>query len=240
MRMSKIGIIGAITLAAACGGGGDSSGPNRDTTGLSENPLSGQAGASAAVTTAALSDAFAGGGDSAATGVMSLNGAAMSMAIGGSARRIPTASNLTGDCECEETRCVFDQCGSDGAYISGEIVLEAPHYTWDLTFVSAEQGQEFNLEYHGDLTLDETSIDGSAYATGGGSFSNEGQTVELELDWELGFNAVELDPACSQGPVGGSLDAFSRLAIRSGGQSAGYFAEGTVTFGPECGAVSAN
>jgi hypothetical protein len=238
MTIKNIALFGALTLAAACGGGGGD-GPSHDTDGLTAMPLNAQGGASAAQATAGLSEAFAASdGDAAAGGVLGLNGAAMSLALGGSARRLP--ANVAGDCICDETHCVFDQCGSEGAYLSGEITLAAPRYTWDLTFTSAQEGQEFNLDYVGDLTVTETEIDGSAYATGGGSFENEGRTIELELDWELGFNQVQLDPACTSGPVGGSLDAFSRFKASSGGQSAGYYAEGTVTFGPGCGEVVAN
>jgi hypothetical protein len=238
MKMTKLAFLGALSLAAACGGGGDG-GVNRDTDGLAENPVSASGTANAAAVTAGLGTAFAGGGDGAAAAVSSLNSAALGLAIGGSARVIK-ASDVAGDCICDETGCTFDQCGTEDQYINGTVAIDGDHYTWELDFVSTAEGQSFQLDYNGDLTITETSIDGSASATGGGSFENEGQSISLELDWELVFNAVELDPACTSGPIGGSMDAFSRFVASSQGQTAGYFAEGSVTFGPACGQVAAS
>jgi hypothetical protein len=183
-------------------------------------------------------------GASAADAVMALTAAGQIVVTPGQAREQrgllpPTwthakgVSNVTGSATCTATGCVFDNYGDDSEYgsfhINGSIQRTGDRLAFDLDYDILYDGLEFHWHMDGDVVANDTLIDGDVHSDGTARFMNEGETYNLGWSFDIGYEAIHLDP--SGCPISGALTAT--VAYASQGQS--YRAAGSIGFGPACG-----
>lgn len=232
----------ALMTASACGGGGS----DYDT---ETNP---QAASLAVSQLAGISGGVqASSPDSAASGVFQLGSVAQSIIVpvtdqGQTSARVTTPGpyDLTGNCSCDASGCVFDSCSDDAAgfTIDGSITVDGDHYTFDVTIdqtvASESDTTTAHLSTSGDITLGQAIIDGSVSGDASTKIEltdsdGQQQTITASYSWDLDANQIALDQ--SRCAVGGSLHACVSARAAANGQSAKYNGCGTVDFGPACG-----
>lgn len=165
-----------------------------------------------------------------------LQGAASQMqgvitpAPGGTAQAASPAGALAaGTCNCDESQCTFQDCGDNGTTINGTMSWKDGHLLCDLTYHIENQGSyTLDLTTTCDLTVTETSIDGSLGSTGSldGTAEGQGNGAAYNYSWSSSstYNAVTFDG--NGMPTGGSIDITGSYDI--GGQS--YEGSATITF----------
>jgi hypothetical protein len=232
MRLGLASITLASAFAVACSGGDD----DDSSTPTTVNSAS-VTGAVTGLTTFSSSLESAEGAD-AALAAFQIGAAAQSIVVadnGSSAPAliVPSRAAVTGTCICDADSCTFENCGEDGTWsVDGSIEVDGDHITFDLDLAVAFGGSSLDWQYQGDLTVNETLIDGSVSGDGSGSFSAEGETVELDWSWELDCNEITLDDGC---PTGGSLDASVSYDVSGSSGEGSFSGSASVAFGPACG-----
>ena len=147
----------------------------------------------------------------------------------------------TTECMCTATGCTFNNCGGSSARgtwtINGTIMVSGDTYTFDLDYHIVTSGVDYAWTIDGSLTLTATSIDGSMTSKGHGTVNTMGYNFSYDYDVSTDFNMVVLDgQSC---PTGGSIHSevsYSTSGVQ-GGEAGNYHVQGTVTFGPTCGAA---
>lgn len=128
-----------------------------------------------------------------------------------------------GTCNCSETSCTFQDCGEEGSStINGTISWDGGHVKCDLTFKvkGTTSFNELDLSTKCDLTVTETSIDGtlksagkiSNLSTGGGE--GEGASIDIgnyEWDTNTKYEGVTYDT--SGQPTGGTIHVDGTYSI---------------------------
>jgi hypothetical protein len=159
----------------------------------------------------------------------------------------PDLSNAVGGtADCTATSCTFNNYGDDSTgsawKINGTITRTGDTTKFDLDYDITSAGTSLKWDISGDVTITATSIDGSVHSHGvtnvdGTSGAPSG--VNVTWDTTVDYEAVALD---AQGcATGGSVHAVVSYNVKAGGQSGGAFdVEGSATFGPACGQVTAN
>jgi hypothetical protein len=234
MRLGLASITLASAFAVACSGGDDDDSSTPTTVqpanvGLAVDGLT------------SFSSSLEGlDGQNAALAAFQIGAAAQAIVVADSgsaapALTMPPAGAGAGTCTCEADGCTFDGCGDAGGTwsVDGTIDVDGDNITFDLQLAVAIGGQSLDWHYQGDLTVNETLIDGSASGDGSGSFSAEGESVELDWSWELDCNEITLnDSGC---PTGGSLDASVSYDVSGSSGEGSFSGSASVAFGPECG-----
>jgi hypothetical protein len=227
--------IGAMVAMTACGGGGDDAG----------NVTTNTAQATTAVSSVGSVNAAIGSGDgvAAAGAVFAMGGAAstiLSPSAEGAARRVTAPKASPEGCECVDGSCTFTDCGDEaGTYtINGSLAVDGDTLTVDLDLAMLYGGANWDWTYDGELTVTDTSVDGSLEGEGGGTFTNPQDNSEITFDWSwsVDYNGIELDAAACA--VGGSLDAHVEYSAGTSQGGGSYSGSGHVDFGPTCGAAS--
>lgn len=151
---------------------------------------------------------------------------------------------VTGTAECTPTSCTFNNFGDDSAgsawKINGTISKSGDTTTFDLTYDVVSAGTSLTWTIDGKVTITATSIDGDVQSHGvtdvqGGSGAG---AINITWDTSVDYQAIQLD---AQGcATGGSVHAVVSYDVKAGNQSGGAFnVQGTATFGPACGQVTA-
>lgn len=154
------------------------------------------------------------------------------------------AKAVTGTADCTPTGCTFTNYGDDSTSsawkINGSISKTGDTTKFNLDYDVVSAGTSLKWHIDGDVTLTATSIDGSVHSHGvtdvqGGSGA---QTINVTWDTTVDYEAITLD---AQGcATGGSVHAVVAYDVKAGSQGGGKFdVEGTATFGPACGQVTA-
>jgi hypothetical protein len=201
----------------------------------------------------------AGNGANAAAAVQAMTSAGQSIvtpAQGGAQRvgllpesfpRPTIASAVSGTAECTPTGCTFNNYGDDSAgsvwKINGSISKSGDTTKFNIDYDVASGGTSLKWHIDGDVTITATSIDGKVHSHGvtnvetGGQGGAPGQ-LKVTWDTDVDYQAIVLD---AQGcATGGSVHAVVSYDVDAGGQSGGSFdVQGTATFGPACGQVTA-
>jgi autotransporter translocation and assembly factor TamB len=234
MRLGLASITLASAFAVACSGGDDddSSTPTTVNSAGVTNAVTGMTNFSSSLESANGADA--------ALYAFQIGAAAQSIVVADNgstapALIVPPRAAVTGTCDCDADSCMFEDCGDEAGTwtIDGSIEVDGDHVTFDLDLAVAFGGQSLDWQYQGDLTVNETLIDGSASGDGSGSFSAEGENVELDWSWELGCNEITLnDNGC---PTGGSLDASVSYDVSGSSGEGSFSGSASVAFGPDCG-----
>jgi hypothetical protein len=144
--------------------------------------------------------------------------------------------NATGTADCTPTGCTFTSYGDASYMINGTINKSGDTVTFDLTY-DITGGQALSWSIDGSVTVTATSIDGEVHSHGETSGSESGGFT-VTWDTQVQYNAITLDGAGC--PTAGSVHATLGYDV-SGAQGGGSFdTQGTATFGPACGQVTAS
>jgi hypothetical protein len=142
----------------------------------------------------------------------------------------PAGALAAGTCTCDQSQCTFQDCGDNGTTINGTMSWKDGHLLCDLTYHIDNQGSyTLDLTTTCDLTVTDTSIDGTLGSTGsldGTAVDGQGNGAAYNYTWSSSstYNAVTFDGSGT--PTGGSIDMTGSYEI--GGQS--YEGSATITF----------
>lgn len=150
----------------------------------------------------------------------------------------------TGTAECTPSGCTFTNYGDDsptnGFLIDGTISRSGDTLTFDLSYDVKSPQASVDWTIDGSVTATATLIDGSLHTAGATSGQGGGGVGAFNVSWDIQveYRDVVLD---AQGcPTGGSIYAATTYELADAPQGAGgYAVEGTATFGPACGQVTA-
>jgi hypothetical protein len=232
--MKKFVVLAMISMSAAFVGCGDDTGGG--TGGGGSQTPNGEVSPQAAqsnTTTAILGSQTAIGGDGLAaayqlaslgTSALSLVGPAGSQpqSVTGEAKQ----ALQTGVCECTGTSCTFEDCSDDsyaGTFtLNGTLSWANGNVVADLQYAGSDaSGQTYDFSVAMDVTVTETSIDGTVSSTG--SVNAQGQSVSWESD--LVMNDIQFGAAGC--PTSGSLDVDASVTY-AGSQT--YSGQESITF----------
>ena len=198
-------------------------------------------------------------GANAAAAVQAMTAAGQSIvtpATGGAGRvgilpesfpRPDIARAVSGTAECTPTGCTFTNYGDDASStswkINGSISKSGDTTKFNIDYDVTSGGTSLKWHIDGDVTITATSIDGEVNSHGvtnvmtGGTGGAPG-SVNVTWDTAVDYQSIVLD---AQGcATGGSVHAVVSYDIDAGGQGGGAFnVQGTATFGPACGQVTA-
>jgi hypothetical protein len=198
-----------------------------------------------------------GNGAAAASGIQAMTSAGQSLvAPSGQAGRqlglLPAsfprpdvANAVAGTATCTADTCTFTGYGDDTPgnswTIDGTVKHSGDTSTFNLDYKVTSSGAAIAWHIDGDVTVNATLIDGSIHSHGKTDVSAMGSTpgVNVTYDTNVDYNNIVLD---AQGcATGGDLHATVSYNASVSGQSGGaYNVQGGVTFGPACGAVTAD
>lgn len=224
--------VSILALAAAACGSDESETKSSPKNQATVNTVQAKAAAKQAIA-ASISAVKNGDGRAAANG---LQAAAASMQgvitpSGGvvAASANPAGALAAGTCDCDQSQCSFKDCGEDGLTINGTMSWDNGHLLCNLTYKVENTSNTLDLTTTCDLTVTDTSIDGSLGSTGSISGSaSDGQGNSASFDWSWSssttYNAVTFDGSGT--PTGGSIDLTGTYDM--GGQS--YEGSATITF----------
>ena len=242
--MNKILIASLVVTAAACGGDDAAKGTVNTTSAKASVEQVGKVNSSMASSN----------GANAASAVQAMTQAGQSMVtpMGQAGRQLgllpetfprPDLSQaVSGTAECTPDSCTFTNYGDDGAgwKINGTITKSGDTTTFDVKYDVVSAGTSLKWDIDGKLTITATSIDGDVHSHGvtdvqGGSGAG---AINVTWDTAVDYQSIVLD---AQGcATGGSVHAVVSYDVNAGGQSGGAFdVQGTASFGPACGQVTA-
>jgi hypothetical protein len=245
MRLTSLALVSFVVATAACGGDDHAKGTVNTQNAKASVENVGKVNAAMA----------AGNGANAASALQAMTASGQSMVTpaGQAGRQLgllpdrfprPEIANaVSGTAECTATGCTFTSYGDSAAgwLINGSVSRSGDTTTFDITYDVTSAGASIQWAIDGSVTITATSVDGDVHSHGvtkveGGS-NNPG--VNVTWDTTVDYNAISLD---AQGcATGGSVHAVVSYSVSAGGQGGGAFdVEGTATFGPACGQVTAN
>ena len=154
------------------------------------------------------------------------------------------AARAAGDCICDASGCVFDQCGQGSGYeVSGTITYGNDTYAIELTMTGDYGGTTYDYTYTGEITITETLIDGTFHSEGTSSFdlSQYGQSgaYDYEYSTDVTFNSIGLDGGCA---TSGSMDVSVDYHVEGDNIPEGhgdFSGSANIEFGPTCGDATA-
>ena len=149
----------------------------------------------------------------------------------------PGIGALTGTCECDEAAmsCSFRDCGdAEGTItINGSLSWGNGKLACDLRMAGAMDdfggATTYDITMKMDLTVTETSLDGSIDTTMSSDMDMDGTKISLDMESNITFNAITWDET-TLALTGGSLDVSADMSASGGGESARYAGSGTVSF----------
>lgn len=152
---------------------------------------------------------------------------------------------VTGTAECTATMCTFTNYGDDSTTsawkINGTITKSGDNTKFDLDYDVTSAGTSLKWDISGDVTITATLIDGSVHSKGVTNVDAGSGATGVNVTWDttVDYDAIALD---AQGcATGGSVHAIVSYTVKANGQSGGAFdVQGSATFGPACGQVTAN
>lgn len=151
---------------------------------------------------------------------------------------------VSGTADCTATSCTFTNYGDDASgsawKINGTIKKTGDTTSFDLDYDVTSAGTSLKWDISGDVTITATSIDGSVHSKGVTNVDAGSGATAVNVNWDttVDYDAITLD---AQGcATGGSVHAVVSYSVKANGQSSGAFdVEGSATFGPACGQVTA-
>jgi hypothetical protein len=243
--MNKILIASLVVTAAACGGDDHAKGTVNTVSAKSSVDEMGKINASMA----------ASNGANAASSLQAMTSAGQSIVTpAGQAGRqlglLPTSfprpdlsQAVSGTAECTPTGCTFTNYGDPASFqINGTVSKSGDTTSFDITYDVTSAGTQLAWKIDGSVTVTATSIDGNVHSHGvtkvDGSMTGGQGTISVTWDTSVDYDAITLD---AQGcATGGSVHAVVAYDVDAGGRGGGAFdVEGTATFGPACGQVTA-
>jgi len=188
-------------------------------------------------------------GDQAASAVQSMTSAGQSIVSPqGAGRELPVGllpdhfpknlggSATTGTAECTASGCTFTSYGDDvaGWSIDGTITKSGDTTTFDLDYHVTSGGMPLDWTIDGTVTITATLIDGSVHSHGTTSLEGGSGVPSGDLEWDtkVDYESIVITDGCA---TGGSIHA--EVSYKYAGQS--QASQGTATFGPACGTVTA-
>ena len=133
-------------------------------------------------------------------------------------------AGMTGTCECDETAqsCSFQDCGDTAGTVkmNGSLSWGDGKLACDLTMSGNIEGMTYDITLKSNLTVTETSLDGSIDVTLAIDVTAEGADSSVDVESHVKFNAVTWDAANQ--PTGGSIDVSASMSVKSGNDSASY------------------
>lgn len=145
------------------------------------------------------------------------------MGVAQGAQGIVTPSMGQDNCACEGTTCTFQDCGQNGSTMTGTISWGDGTVTSDISYSIDQAGTTYNLTVKTDLTVTETSIDGTVSSTGSGSVSGGGTSANFSWSNLVDFMAVTYSGGQ---PTGGSVYVDATTTVN--GET--YGGQATVSF----------
>jgi len=222
MHMFKKGLISVLALGvAACGESGNSGTVNQQ-----------QATTATTQSISALEQAISTNNGEASA--QSLLGASLSnstlvqpaAAALQNGTGVISSAQTTGTCDCNETSCTFTNCsyGYSGSSwtMNGTMSWTATTILCDMTYAGDFQGQSYTMDLDCNITMTDTSIDGTLNSTG--SYDNTQFGISGSWSTDSTYNNVTFNN--SSCPTSGSIDIDASQT--AAGQSYSY--SGTVTF----------
>ncbi len=150
---------------------------------------------------------------------------------------------VSGTAECSATACTFTNYGDDASgsawKINGTIKKTGDTTTFDLDYDITSAGTSLKWDISGDITITATSIDGSVHSKGITNVDAGSNATGVSVNWDttVDYDAITLD---AQGcATGGSVHAVVAYSVKAQGQSTSFDVEGSASFGPACGQVTA-
>lgn len=228
-RRIGLAVVLLSSMALACGDDSESEG---DGGGAQSNGQVNEAAAqgNATQTITGSKTAISGDGLAAAYQLASLGTSALSLVqpagqAGPQSEGQAKQAVQVGTCDCTDTQCTFVGC-SDDAYpnpftIDGTLSWGGGHVVADLTYTGSAAAATYDFHLTMDVTVTDTTIDGTVGTDGSVQSSGYGTTWESSLDMNgITFNA-------SGCPTAGTLDVDASV---DGPSTADYSATTTITF----------
>ncbi|MBL0220613.1 MAG: hypothetical protein IPQ07_42945 [Myxococcales bacterium] len=243
--MKKIALASLVVAAAACGGDSHDKGTVNTASAKASVENVGKINAAMA----------AGNGANAAAAVQGLTSAGQSLVTPatGAGRLVgllpesfpkhDLSQAVTGTADCTPTGCTFTNFGDDAAgsswKINGSVSKTGDTTSFDLTYDVSSAGATVKWAIDGAITITATSIDGSIHSHGVTDVAAGSASAGVNVTWDtaVDYDAITLD---AQGcATAGTVHAVVSYSVKSGGNGGAFDVEGSATFGPACGQVTA-
>ncbi len=144
---------------------------------------------------------------------------------------------LTGTCECDEETlsCTFEDCGDAAGTLTmnGRISWNDGKLACDLTMSGSNDDMGTSMTYEvtlkSNLTVTETSINGSIDTTLSTDMTAEGTDVSVDVSSSVTYNKVTWD-AVTYEPTGGSIDVSASMSGSASGENVTYEGSAHISF----------
>ena len=146
-------------------------------------------------------------------------------------------SGLTGTCDCDEASksCTFGDCGdaTGSLTMNGSLSWNDGKLACDLhmagTIDNVGTSMSYDITLKSNLTITETSIDGSIDTTLATDMEVEETTVSVDVSSNMTFNSVTWDATTYQ-PTGGSIDVSASMSGSASGENVTYEGSAHISF----------